>query len=179
MEGIVGVEERTQRVLRRAENRGRRALAKSFVRALFVEFLSEAIEALLLLEKVTCARTSSLCLERPVHSLMPAVLLRVPWLNSLWLNSEPHPPGTQRREPGKPGRREGASVVGEEGSRKAEFAKGLFEYCLRGTGLRTVECNTAEYVAAEGVRDRQRIAIAPVPKPKLTFEIGTPKFVWC
>ena len=62
------------------------------MRALGVELLHEGIELGLLLEAVDAWRAGGFFLEREMHSLMAAVLLRTAWLDALDVNAKPEPP---------------------------------------------------------------------------------------
>src|ERR1700747_1686670 len=52
-------------------------LSQRFMRPLLVVFLSELVEALLLRPPVASRRLGRLLFQRPVHSLVPPVLLRL------------------------------------------------------------------------------------------------------
>src|SRR5215471_10592770 len=81
-----------QAALRGLVHLGRAFHLQGFVWPLLVELLSERVEAILLLQHVRSGWTSGLGLQRPVHSLMLAVLLRMPWLDALVSDAEAHPP---------------------------------------------------------------------------------------
>src|SRR5262245_27033427 len=68
---------------RRGVAGGRRLLAERLVRPLLVELVAEAVEAPLLGGVVPARRSGGLGLERPVHSLMAAVLLGATRLDAL------------------------------------------------------------------------------------------------
>ena len=57
-------------------DRVRRPLAECFVRTLFIVVSPEDVEASLLLARIRCRRARGLCLERAMHALVAAVLLR-------------------------------------------------------------------------------------------------------
>ena len=61
------------------------------VRALGVELLDEAVEADLLLEAVHAGRPGGLPLQRQMHALVTAVLLRMARLDALDVNAEAQP----------------------------------------------------------------------------------------
>ena len=63
-----------------------------------VELGREGVEAGLLLQGVGAGRSSGFLLEREVHALVAAVLLRVAWLDALDRDAEPEPPD---RQPGQ------------------------------------------------------------------------------
>jgi len=61
---------------RGAPNLRRRSLAQRFMGALLVEVPAKVIEALLLLARCCCSWAAGLCLQGPVHPLMPSIVLR-------------------------------------------------------------------------------------------------------
>ena len=62
------------------------------MRSFGVEFADEDIEAFLLLQAVEARRSGSFLLQREVHALVPAVLLRMPRLDPFDRDAEPEPP---------------------------------------------------------------------------------------
>src|SRR5687768_3555169 len=76
----------------------RRTLPQRFVRTLVVKRGPEAIKRPLLCATIPRGRPLRLRLERPMHSLMPSILLRVPRLDQLGPNAEAEPPNAQRRQ---------------------------------------------------------------------------------
>jgi hypothetical protein len=67
-------------------------LPKTLVRAFVVELVPEVIELPLLKPEVPRRRLCRLLLQRPVHPLMLAVLLRVARLNQIQLDPKVDPP---------------------------------------------------------------------------------------
>src|ERR1700748_2422886 len=66
-------------------------LLQRLVRAFLVELLAEPIESLLFRSPVGRRRFSRLGLQRPMHTLVTPVLLRMTWLDPLRLNAQFHP----------------------------------------------------------------------------------------
>jgi hypothetical protein len=62
------------------------------VRTLGVELFEEFVEAGLLLQAVHAGQAGGLLLERQVHALVPAILLRVTGLDALDQDAETKPP---------------------------------------------------------------------------------------
>jgi hypothetical protein len=80
---------------------------------LLVEGADELIEASLLLEEVLGGGLGGLLLERQMHALMAAVLLRVSGLDALDIDPEPQPPHRQARQTKeRVGAGEGSAVIG-------------------------------------------------------------------
>ena len=67
---------------------GRELHAERLVRALLVVFVDEGVELRLLLEEVVGGRLGGFLLERQMHALMAAVLLRMPGSDPLDLDPE-------------------------------------------------------------------------------------------
>ena len=62
------------------------------MRAFGVVFPDEVIEAHLLLQVIFAGRPGGFLLQGQVHALMPAILLRMAWLDAFDGNAEPQPP---------------------------------------------------------------------------------------
>ncbi|MGY4625424.1 uncharacterized protein YndB with AHSA1/START domain [Bradyrhizobium sp. USDA 4486] len=96
--------------------------------ALGIELVHEGIEALLLLQAVEARRPGGLLLEGEMHALVPAILLRMTWLDALDGDTEAEPP---YRELGKieqgvgTGKRH--AIVGPNGKRQAALAEQALE----------------------------------------------------
>src|SRR6202161_3715740 len=73
----------------------RRPLAECFVRTLFIVVSPEDIETGLLLARIGCRRTRSLCLEGAMHALVAAILLRRRRMDEMRLDAELDPPCRQ------------------------------------------------------------------------------------
>jgi hypothetical protein len=58
------------------------------MRPFLVVALDEGVEARLLLQHVGCGRFGRLVLQRQMHALVPAVLLRMPRFDAFDLNAE-------------------------------------------------------------------------------------------
>jgi hypothetical protein len=83
------------------------------VRPLGVELFPEGVEAVLLLQAVHARRTDGFLLERAMHALVAAVLLRRARLDAFDLDAEPQPPDGKLGEgEERVGAAEGDAVVG-------------------------------------------------------------------
>src|SRR3546814_6550706 len=86
------------------------------VGAFAVELADKIIETGLLLQDVGAARAGRLLLQRQVHALVAAVLLRLAWFDAFDLNAEPEPPDRELRQVVEPvGAGEGNAVVRADG----------------------------------------------------------------
>jgi len=63
--------------------------------ALVVVLVDEVLEFGLLLQEIATGRFGGGLFEGQMHALMPAVLLRVPWLDTLDLDAQAQPPHRQ------------------------------------------------------------------------------------
>src|SRR3546814_6404710 len=82
------------------------------VGAFAVELADKIIETGLLLQDVGAGRAGRLLLQRQVHALVAAVLLRLAWFDAFALNAEPEPPDLELRQVLEPvGAGEGNAVV--------------------------------------------------------------------
>ena len=100
------------------------------MRPLLVILLDEGVEARLLLQSTfAAAGLVASCLQREMHPLMPAVLLRMAGLDALDLNPETEPPDRQFAEPvDRMGGRERHAVVGPDHPRQPKFLEGALEH---------------------------------------------------
>src|SRR3546814_3473480 len=86
------------------------------VGAFAVELADKIIETGLLLQDVGAGRAGRLLLQRQVHALVAAVLLRLAWFDAFDLNAEPEPPDRELRQVVEPvGAGEGNAVVRADG----------------------------------------------------------------
>src|SRR5262249_59527719 len=93
------------------------------MRALDIELAKESIEALLLLQAVKAWRPGGLLLEGEMHTLVPAVLLRMARLDAFDRDAEPEPPHRQLGEIEQGvGTGKGHAIVGADGQRQAALA---------------------------------------------------------
>ena len=99
-------------------------LIQGFMRPALVEFFSELIEALLLLQKIRSSGPCRLHFQRTVHALVTAVLFRMTRLDSLELDAKPEPQDREFRETGKALRSKRDPVVSPHGERQTVLAKG-------------------------------------------------------
>ena len=85
------------------------------MRPFVVELLDEGIELGLLLKQVGAGGPRGFFLERQMHALMPAVLLRMAGPNAFDADAQPQPPDRKLGEIEQPiGRSEGNAVVGAD-----------------------------------------------------------------
>src|SRR4051812_20015002 len=92
-----------------------------------VELPTELVKTLLLLQGVRAGRSRGFRLERPVHPLMLAVLLRVGRLCSLMRDAQSQPPGRQPGQSGQARRRERGAIVAADDPRQAMLIEDLVE----------------------------------------------------
>ena len=95
-------------------------LVERLVRALVVELSDEAVELALLRSEAVRWRPGGLVLERAVHALMTAILLRMARLNAFNADPQPEPPDGKlaQLEQGV-GRSEGNAVIAADVRRQA------------------------------------------------------------
>src|SRR6185503_5021124 len=104
-------------------------------------------------EHIGRGRFRRFALQREVHALMTAVLLRVPRPDPFDLDSQSQPPDRQLTEPiDGMRRRKRDAVVGANQLRQAEFLEGARE-----------------------VGDREGVAVLAIAEKKLAFVVGTPE----
>src|SRR5688572_21590694 len=96
---------------------------EKLVRPLVVVLLAKPVESSLLGQEVGARRTNGTLLQRLVHALVRAVLLRVRRQDALVLNAQTEPPHVERREAVQRRRREGDAVVGPHRPRQAELTE--------------------------------------------------------
>src|SRR5262249_36867154 len=128
------------------------------MRALGIELAKESIEALLLLQAVKAWRPGGLVLEGEMHTLVPAVLLRMARLDAFDRDAEPEPPHRQLGEIEQGvGTGKGHAIVGADGQRQAALA----EQPLKGGNgrvfARRVQRFTEEPAARAPARARSRL----------------------
>ena len=113
-----GIAEFLNALIRAAGRRvdlGRTFHVESFVRAFVVELLDEGIELGLLLKQVGAGWASGFFLQRQMHALMTAVLLRMTGPNAFDADAQAQPPDREPGEIEKPvGRSEGNAVIGAD-----------------------------------------------------------------
>jgi hypothetical protein len=169
-----------RRESRRIGPRGRpihrrgRLVGQRFMGPEFVVLAPEGIEAALLVPAGRGRGARRRPLERPVHPLVAAVLLRLARLDQLGIDPQPHPPDAELGEAAeRPGGKRDA-VVGTEDFRESVLSEQPLEdgpaLSVGGAG----EAATGEQVPAEAVLDGERVAVAPVAGLKLPLEVGRP-----
>ena len=131
------------------------------MRSLLVVALDEAIELRLLLQEVLRRRFGGFLLQRQMHALVPAVLLRIAGLDALDARS----PGAATTPRACSDRRrrcagEGNAVVGADRQRQAEVLESPLKHGKGVALLGRRQGIAAQQIAAGEVGDRQRIAVA-------------------
>ena len=113
-----------------------------------------------------------------MHALMAAVLLRMPGLDALDGDAEAEPPD---REPGEVeqgiGTGEGNTVIRADGDRQTALGEQPLEGGKRRLLAGGFQRLAQEQEARGVVGDGQRIAISPIAKIELAFEIGAPEII--
>src|SRR4051794_4107487 len=99
----------------------RRRLAERLVRSLLVEGGAECIEAPLLLAQRCRRRARGVLLEREVHALVPAILLRTAWLDPLRQHAGLDQPPPEPRQPARRHTGERRAVIGAHYPWQAEL----------------------------------------------------------
>lgn len=95
---------------------------------LLIELAQEVVEAGLLLKGIHPRRPGCVLLQGPMHTLMPAILLRVTRLDAFDSDAEPEPPHRELGEIEQGIRRgEGQAVVGADGERQASLPEEMLE----------------------------------------------------
>src|SRR5262249_16863937 len=121
---LIGIEPQ-----RRPVTAGRRHLAEGRVRPVVIKVIPEAVKPHLLLGRRGGRRAPGLPLERGVHALVTAILLRRARLDSLQANAELDPMDRQPAA-GAGARGKRAAIVAADGTRQTQLAKGLLDHWL-------------------------------------------------
>jgi len=145
------------------------------VRSLGIEDFPESVESLLLLEQVVRSRSRRFGLERAVHALVCAVLLRVPRVDPMVSDPEPLPPDGQSRQAKQARRCERCAVVRQNSDRESVLAEDELHTRLRAFRANSAQALAAKHVARMLVRQRERIAHAPIAELELALVVATPK----
>ena len=145
---------------------------------LVVEDGSPAVELPLLTLEIRSRWLRDVGLERFVHPLVGAVLLRARRLRGDGLNAKRYQPDAQLAQPEqRVGRPEGHAVVGEDGFWKSVPSKQTLEYGLRVNVLRAEMRLACEQIPAAQVGDGERVTIDAVFRSKLAFVVRRPNVV--
>src|SRR6185295_9723561 len=147
-------------------------LSERLVRPFVVELLAETVEALLLLLEGLLRWAGGLSFERPVHSLVCAVLLRMARHDPLDADADADPPERKPGESAQARRAERTAVIRENGPGKAVLAEDALEHLAGVLVLGREEGVAGENVAADVVDDGERIAVAVVAEEELAFVVN-------
>src|SRR6516165_175868 len=155
----------------------RRHLAERFMWPVVVEVVAETVKPRLLLGRRGGRRARGLRLERGMHALVTAILLRRTGLNPLQANAQL---GPLHRQPGQAARAAArgkrTAIVAADRPRQTQLAKGLLDHRLH--CLDRLRHNaTLDQKTAVGIGDRQRIAALPVGRAEPTLEVDAPQVV--
>src|ERR1700751_1647629 len=158
---------------------GRTLHGKRLVWPFGVEFPDKVVETGLLLQAVHSGRSGCLFLQREMHALVAAVLLRVARPDALDGDAEAEPPHREFGEIEEAVRTgERHAIVGPDRLGQAALLEELLEggdgevFAGRFKGF-------AEQQKARGVvSDSQRKAVAAIAELELALEIGAPELVW-
>ena len=157
---------------------GRTLHGERLVRPFGIEFLDEVVEAGLLLQAVHSGRSGGFFLQREMHALVAAVLLRVAGLDALDGDAEPEPPDRELGEVEEAVRAgERHAIVGADRLGQAALLEELLEggdgEVFAGRFKRLAEQQIARGVVGDG----QRIAVPAVAELELALEVGAPEVV--
>jgi hypothetical protein len=145
---------------------------------LVVVAIDEVVELGLLLQEVAGGRFGGLRLERQMHALVAAVLLRMARLDAFDRNPEPEPPD---REFGQVEERIGAckghAVVGADGVWQTELLEDILENSEGVDLLGALQGFAGNQVTAGEVGDSQRIAVAAIGQHELALVVGAPQII--
>ena len=112
-------------------------------------------------------------LQRPMHPLMAAVLLGLPWFDPHRGTAEVDPPLRQLGQPSqRAGRRKRRPVVRDDLHRDSVVAENVLEHRLGQCRGRGGTCRNVEHVTAHGLNDGQGVAITAVAHSKLSLVVG-------
>ena len=157
---------------------GRWHLADRLVRPLVVVLVAEAVEGRLLGLEARRRRSRRLCLQRAVHPLVAAILLRMAGLDEDRLDAELDPPDRQPRQPSRRRRTgERRAAIGQDRPRQPVGRKGLLEDRPGVRPRRRAAASALEQEAAAVLGPGQREAQASVAGAELPLEIRRPQIV--
>src|SRR5258708_2176781 len=151
--------------------------AKCLVRALLVEDPPELVETTLLSALIGCRRIGCLLLQRPVHSLMTAVLLRLTRLDPLRLHTGLDQLHREPAETAGGRRRKGRTVVGADHLRQADLAECRLQHRPDVLAIGLIDCLQPQNIATGEIAHSERIAAPTVLGQEPTFEVDTPDLV--
>ena len=112
-----------------------------------------------------------------MHSLVRPILLRRRRPYALMLNPEAQPPDAELREAMQAGVRERNAVVGADRQRQPVFAERAFKASARPGHAHRSQGVHANQVTGVLVGDRERVAVDPVPRLEVSFEVRSPEII--
>lgn|GEM_PF-5445279 len=162
---------------RRTIHARRGGLRQGFVGAFVIVFPAPPVEPPLLTPAVARHRRKGFGFQGPMHSLVRAILFRMPWIDELRRDPQAHPPHRQTAQSRCSARAEGGTVIHSNPGRlpfrfeqSLKNRQGLLIADVRASG-------TAKNIARAKIAHRQRFAALTVPKAEPTFEINSPDVV--
>jgi hypothetical protein len=112
-----------------------------------------------------------------MKTFVPAVLLGAAGRDAFRPNAETNPPHGEAAQTCQAGAAEGRTIVGADGGRETELAKGRGEDIAHVWAIRLRGGAAAQQVAAIGVGNGEGIATLAVAGEKPAFEIGAPHVI--
>ncbi len=144
--------------------------------ALVIVALAEGVEARLLGSRVRRRRCRRVLLQRPVHALVTAVLLRAARSDPLEPDAELQPVRRKPAQAARAGARKRRPVVAADRLRQPVPAQQPLDHRPH-PRLRRRNDHAGQKIAAVGIAHRQRIAALPVPRRKPALEVDAPGVV--
>src|SRR5579863_2662579 len=115
--------------------------------------------------------------HHPMKLFVRPIVLRAAWSRKLHADSQPYPPDTQPRKPGRPGRGKGSSIVHSNDFWHPSFAEKPHKRCLHRPPLLRGQHSGHEPITAEQIPHRQRFAPLPIARTEPALEIHAPDLV--
>ena len=143
-----------------------------------VEDLNELVEAGLLLQEVAGRRLGGFFLEREMHALVTAILLRSTGFDALDANTEAQPPDRKfaQVEQGV-SRSEGNAVIAADVGGQATLLKKPLKHWERVVFAGRRKRFTSEQKTAGMIGDGERITVLAIAQQELAFVIRTPELI--
>src|SRR5687768_14288324 len=155
----------------------RNFVAKRFVWSIFIELGDERVEAPLLLSKIGRRRHCSFFLQRSMHALVAAVLIRRTATNEVRQNSQLHQSHAQRGLPRQTHSSKRHSVIRSHRDGQAVLAEADDELAPCGLRRWMQQSLATNDEARIVVRYRQRIDEPSVTGSELPLEVDRPRVI--